>query len=58
MKKYIIIICIFFEMLTLMASNVIEIPFYYDTERQAIFIYAELGKKKVILLLILVRICR
>lgn len=45
-KKYLLLVFFIFANLLTLASKVIEIPFYYDTERQAIFIYAELGSKK------------
>ncbi len=46
MKKYLILICIFIEMLTLMASEVIEKPIYYDSKENVILIHAEFGKAK------------
>jgi len=45
MKKYIIVICIFFEILTLMASDVIEIPAYYNSKEGRLYVYGEFAGK-------------
>ena len=46
MKKYIIILFLIFTNFLVFASEVIEIPFYYDSEKKEMFVYAEIAGKK------------
>ena len=46
MKKYGIIFFLIFTNLLVFASEVIEIPFYYDNEKKQMFVYAEIAGKK------------
>ena len=46
MKKYGIIFFLIFINLLVFASEVIEIPFYYDNEKKQMFVYAEIAGKK------------
>ncbi|WP_029410468.1 hypothetical protein [Treponema pedis] len=46
MKKHLFTAFFIFMSFVLSASEVIEIPFYYDNEKKSIFVYAEIAGKK------------
>ena len=46
MKKYLITACLFVMGFIVFASEIIEIPFYYDKADGHIYVYAEIGNKK------------
>ena len=46
MKKSVIVSLLFFIRSIVFASEVIEIPFYYDSEKKEMFVYAEIAGKK------------
>ncbi len=52
MKKYLITACLFVMGFIVFASEIIEIPFYYDKADGHIYVYAEIGNKKGFLSLI------